>query len=309
MQKIYPSVHTYELFMPLERDERRMAGVLKPLAELGFYRGVETGIFFEKENIHTVRDICERNGLSLTMWASPYLQREQLSLSSLDDELRERSIQKAILLLNYAVECGADKIGMPSGDYLGDALCAQATEALTDSLSRIGRVAERFPGLHLVLEPLDRYVHKKQLMGPMREVCAWFAELRQVCPGIYLHWDSAHEALGGIDLMESLELAGPYLEQLHLCSAVTDSSHPLYGDWHMDMGQPPDFETPGFLTPEVGAQILRRVASRPAAPGVEATYAAVEMRSHHGDDMWHKEETARAFLIRCFQLAGLEAPV
>lgn len=302
-QDLYRSCHVYELFKPLETHENLMVDCLEGLADTGFYQGVETGFFFASDSIRRVRDCCEKNDWQLTMWATPTLLAEQLNLSSLDGNIRNKSRQRATELIHYAAECGADKIGLPSGDYPGDDLCEQAKKALFEVLCEAGETLSQYPDMQILLEPLDRYAHKRQLIGPIRESMEWFAPLHQECPNIFIHWDSAHEALGGIDLIESLRLAKPFLSQLHLCNAVLDSEHPLYGDWHMDVGQGPEYRTPGYLTPDVGAAIIREVASWPTTVGCQATYAAVEMRSHLGDDMWHKEETSRRFLARCFELA------
>ncbi len=304
-QEIYRSCHVFETFMPLQSNETMMVDTLEGLAECDFYQAIETGFFFTPENQRRVRDFCRANDWELTMWATPALLAEQLNLSSLDDQLRETSVSRTIELIDQAMSCGADKIGLPSGDYPGDDLCESAKEALYDSMKQIAAALQSQPEMQILLEPLDRYAHKKQLIGPMAEAMEWFAPLHAECPNIFIHWDSAHEALGGIDLIESLRLAKPYLSQFHLCNAVLDPRHPMYGDWHMDIGQAPDYKSPGYLTPELGAKVLREVASWPVTEGCKATFVALEMRSHMGDDMWAKERSARQFLARCFELAGL----
>ena len=305
-QEICRSCHVFETFMPLQTNETMMVDTLAGLAKLGCYQAIETGFFFEPENQQRVKEACQENNWELTMWATPALLAEQLNLSSLDDSLREKSVARAIEFLDIAKTCGANKIGLPSGDYPGDELCETAKNALYDSLKRIATVAlATQPDLQILLEPLDRYAHKKQLIGPMAEAVEWFAPLHTECPNMFFHWDSAHEALGEIDLIESLRLARPYLSQFHLCNAVVDKNHPMYGDWHMDVGQAPEFKSPGYLTPELGAKVLKEVASWPVTEGCKATYVALEMRSHIGNDMWHKEQTARTFLSRCFELAEI----
>ena len=161
-------------------------------------------------------------------------------------------------------------------------------------------------GMYLTLEPLDRYTAKKQVIGPMPEVCEWFRPIHEAHPNAFLHWDSAHEALSYIDLMYSLDCCSPFLSQVHLCDAITDPAHPCFGDLHMDCAHGPDWTTEGFLTPEVGAQILKKVASFDTPEGKNYVWASVEILGHKGNDLWHKEELARNFLTRAFTLAGLE---
>ena len=306
MQKILPSAHLYEVFMPIADDEKIMTDILDEIAEIDFYKGVELGMFFQPQYRKKVRRIVEQKQYQLTQWGTPYLLRNKLNLSSLDAALRKKSVEYAIELVKLIAETGATNYGLPSGDYPGDEKKEQAKEVLFDSLSAIHEEVSKYEGMHIVLEPLDRYAYKKQLIGPMPEVAEWFKALQKANPNIYIHWDSAHEVLGEIDLIESVNLARPYLAQFHLCNCIADKGHPCFGDLHMDVGAPPDFKTWGFLTPEVGARILREVASFDTTPGIKNTYCALEVRSHPGDDLWAKERMCRAFMKKTFDLAGME---
>lgn len=303
LSALQPSAHLYEGFMPLAASERLFCDVLRKIPEIGFYRGIETGVFFEPQSLRDVRRLREENGWRLTMWATPWMLLDGLNLSSLDETLRARSVRRAIELVALAAETGASHFGLPSGSDPGDADREQAKTLLFESLSQIAEKAAQYEGMRILLEPLDRYAHKKQLIGPMRESMEWFAPLHAQHPNLLIHWDSAHEALGGIDLVESLQLAKPYLAQFHLCNAILDPVHPLYGDLHMDIGSAPGFETDGYLTPDVAARILADAAACRPIDGDRPLHVAVEMRAHLGDDMWQKERTSRAFLQEAFRRA------
>lgn len=305
MQNILPSIHLLEIFMPVADREDFLIGMLEDVKKIEFYKGIELPVIFEKKNIAAVRRIAEEKAYQITEWASPELINRGYNLSSLDRELREKSVAYAIELVKTAAEAGTANVGLPSGDDPGDLKRETAKEALFESYCRISEAAREYDGLHLTLEPLDRYVHKKQLMGPIFEVVEWFEKLKQSCPNFYIHWDSAHEALGGADLMESLEAALPYMAQFHICNCVTDPSHPYYGDFHMEVGRAPDYKSWGYLTPEIAAGLLKRAAASQPADGVKNTYVAVEVRSHMGDDLWAREREIREFLMRAYDLAGL----
>ena len=106
--------------------------------------------------------------------------------------------------------------------------------------------------------------------------------------------------------MQSLEYAAPYTAQIHLCNAILDRLHPCYGDLHMECGTAPDFENEGFLTPKLGAEIIRRFAAADKPEGVERFTVSIEVLGHPGDDLWLKEKNTRAFLQKCFELAEAE---
>ena len=46
MQKILPSAHLFEMFMPITDDERRMTEVVEQIPEKEFYRGLSLECFF-----------------------------------------------------------------------------------------------------------------------------------------------------------------------------------------------------------------------------------------------------------------------
>lgn len=306
MQEILPSLHLLEIFMPVADNESFLLKMLQEVSEIPFYKGIELPVIFEKENITAVRRLVEERQYQLTQWASPSIIAKGFQLSSLDKELREKSVAYAIELMKTAAEAGTTNVGLPSGDDPGEEKREAAKEALYESYCRISEAAGAYEGVHLTLEPLDRYVHKKQLMGPIHEVVQWFGELKKDCPNFYLHWDSAHEALAGIDLVESLEAALPYLAQFHICNCVTDPANPCYGDFHMEIGPEPEFKNWGYLTPKIAAELLRRVAKEDPVLGVKNTHVAVEVRTHMGDDMWKREKEIRKFLMKAYDLAGLK---
>ena len=106
--------------------------------------------------------------------------------------------------------------------------------------------------------------------------------------------------------LNTLEMAAPFLSQIHLCDCIDDPTHPCFGDLHMDPAEAPDWKTEGFLTPEVGAEIIRRAAAFDKPEGVKRFWVSIEVLGHKGDKLWHKERIAREFLIRCWELSGVE---
>ena len=301
---LYPSAHILEMFMPYLHDEKRLIQVLRAVAEKDFYRNVELPSFPTKEHRDTVRRILKDEGLSAITFVAPYLNEERLSLCDPDDARREKAMDALKYHAELAAECGYMTFGVPSGPDPGDAGRALGLELQADS---VGRIADFCAGLGMKcsIEPLDRYAHKKGLIGPMDEVVSWFAPLRAAHPNLYLHWDSAHEQLGGLGVLHTLELAAPYMSQIHLCDCISDPTHPCFGDLHMEPAQAPDWTTEGFLTPELGAEIIRRAANFEPAEGVDRFWISIEVLGHKGDNLWHKEKVAREFLQKCWELSGV----
>lgn len=306
MQELAPSLHVLEVFMPVLCNENFLIdNILPEVAGIQFYKGIEMPVIFRKENQTKLRRIVEENNYQLTIWGSPNINEKGYNLSSLDVEERKKAVDFTKGLLSICAESGTFHVGLPSGPDVALEQREEAKKALFDSYVVLAREAERL-GINLTLEPLDRYAHKKQLMGPIHEVIDWFAELRKECPNYYIHWDSAHEALGGIDLKESLETALPYMAQFHICNCVTDPTNPCYGDWHMELGPAPEYQNWGYLNLKKAVDMLSVASIGTPPEGIEEVHVAVEVRTHLGDDMWKREGEARAFLMAAFDGAGLK---
>lgn len=304
-QKLYPSAHIIEMFMPYLHDEKRLIEVLKRIAEMDFYRNVELPTFPTKEHRDTVRRILRDNDLTAATYAAPYLNERGMSLCDLNDRRRAETIRYLKMQADLAAESGYMTFGVPSGPYPGDEFHDEAMAVQADTLARIADYTALL-GMNCSIEPLDRYVHKKALIGPMDEVVRWFKPLHKAHPNLFLHWDSSHEQLGGLGIFNTLDMAAPYLSQIHLCDCIDDPAHPCFGDLHMDPAEAPDWETEGFLTPEIGAEIIRRAASFDKPEGVRRFWVSVEVLGHKGDNLWHKERVAREFLTRCWEESGVE---
>ena len=306
MQKILPSIHMLEIFSPVASNEDYFVQtMIKKVAEIPFYRGLELPVIFKKENQQTVRQITEEKDYQITAWASPCIWDKGYNLSNLDPAERQKAVDYTIELMKPISEMSAYHMGLPPGPDVAPEKREDAKKALYDSFCQISEAAKQYKNLHLTMEPLDRYVHKKQLMGPIHEVMEWFAELKKDCPNFYIHWDSAHEALAHIDLHESLAAALPYMAQFHICNCITDPAHPCCGDWHMELGEPPLYQNEGYLNVNIAADLLKQAAAGDKPEGIGCTRVAVEMRTHMGDDLWKGEKEIRNFLMSAFDLAGL----
>ena len=303
--KLYPSVQLLEIFKPYLHDEKRMIGVLQKIVEMNFYRNVELPAFPTKEHRETVRRILRDNDLTAATYTTPYLDERQMSLCDLNDRRRAETLRFLKMQADFAAECGYTTFGVPSGPYPGDEFHDEAMAVQADTLARIAKYTALL-GMNCSIEPLDRHASKKMLIGPMDEVVRWFKPLRKSHPNLFLHWDSAHEQLGGLGIFNTLDMAAPYLSQIHLCDCIDDPAHPCFGDLHMEPAQAPDWTTEGFLTVETGAEIIRRAAEFDAPEGVRRFWISVETLGHKGDNLWHKEQAAREFLTRCWEESGVE---
>lgn len=306
MRKILPSMHFLENFMPIMENEMFAVNLLNKASEIEFYKAIELGFIKDKNCRQKIRDIVNRRNWQLTQWCSPIIANKGLSLSNLDKSERKKAIKLAKELLEGIADCGAVRCGLQSGPDTSPELREDAKAALLESFLEISEEAKKYKDMYLLIEPLDRYAHKKQLLGPIEEVVEWFKILNRDASNVYIHWDSAHEMLSGANLIESLKKSAPYVAQFHICNCVVDKKHPYYGDHHMDIGVGPQYDTWGYLTPKVAAKILKTAEKMESCKGIDTTYCALEVRAHLGDDLWEKEKRIRSFLETSFNLANIK---
>ena len=119
-QKLYPSAHILEMFMPYLHDEKRLIEVLNRIVEKDFYRNVELPSFPTKEHRDTVRKILKDNDLTAITFVAPFLNEQKMSLCDLDDRRREEVLDFLKMHADFAAESGYTTFGVPSGPYPGD---------------------------------------------------------------------------------------------------------------------------------------------------------------------------------------------
>ena len=161
---------------------------------------------------------------------------ENLNPCSLDANIREKAIACLGECFHYARRAGASAVMVSSGGRpASERDDAECLRLLMDSLKRLHGLE---PGLPILLEPGDRDVEYRHLLGPT----AWAAEFTCDCrkQGIPLGlvFDISHAAQLGENLEEAWETARPYCDHVHFANCVLKKGSPIYGDKH------PFFEVP-----------------------------------------------------------------
>ena len=292
-----PGVQLMEL-MACEEHNSTLAEQVARIADTGFYRSIETSVLCQAPEAAEIAKLCQANGIYWTSWASLYINGEHLNLSSLEPEAWKHAVARVSELMDIAAQSGANAFSILSGPrpqhphQLPEAL-ARAQEAMTILAAKAGR----YENFTLLIEPLDRDVHKHGAVGTAKEAAKLIRTAREQAENelVYMVWDSSHMALQEKDLHRSLQEAGDTVGHVHLCNAVLDPASGLYGDYHLMPG------APGYLTDASAVEILNDVKTlsltRPVIP------VAVEARPKH--DGWAAEAETRAFLTRAAQASGL----
>ncbi|OFX18196.1 MAG: hypothetical protein A2Z18_01200 [Armatimonadetes bacterium RBG_16_58_9] len=276
-----------------------IADAVARVADEGFYGGVEISDVSDVADRKRIENTVQAHGLRLTQWMTTLLITEKLNLSSLDEDLRCRSVARMKQQMNFTAECGAHSFALFSGPDPGPGLRAKATQQLYVSFCELSEALTSYHPMRLIFEPLDRDAYKNGLIGPMSEAADLVRRVRCCYPNVGLCWDSAHVALCGEDVLESILAYHEFVDQIHLANAVLDRSYPDFGDRHMPLG------VPGFLTTEMMAKVIGRVVSA-GFPRKSHPMLSVEIRTPDGGDPWLTEAWGRRALEQAWRICLTE---
>lgn len=300
-QGLIPSLLVPEVYAPWKAEPGFVVRQIERAAREEFYRSIEIGPIGDPADRTAIREICRSSHIQVSVWLTQVLDEESLDLTSIDETLRERSVELIKRALPQATESGASTIALVGGRDPGPALRERGYDSFVTSLTAICAAAADL-GAAVMFEPLDRFAHKKRLIGPTDEAVAAIARVRSESPTFGLAFDTAHSALNEEDIAAALAMAREQIINLHLSNAVLEKETPLYGDHHIVPG------APGFLTVERAAAIVAETLRLGIGPA-RGLRVAVETRARPTDDRQSVAETASAFLSDVFARAMQLLPV
>lgn len=283
--KFIPSVLLSEVYFPWMSQPGFILNKMERIVEANFYKAFEVGTDFTKAERKHLHVLVSSNQLFLTQWLTHMLNERNLTLSTLDLALRKRSVQAVLAQIPIAAESGVTTLAFISGDDPGESLREAALDAFSESLDLICEAAKHY-NIAVIIEPLDRFAHKKKLVGPTSTTVQLLSSLRLVHQNIGFAFDTAHTRLNDESVLQALSLAKDQIAQIHLSNAILDKTDPLYGDYHIAPG------LPGFLTVESAVSILQE-AKKQHISGASGLKVAIESRAliEQGDDVMYQIAT------------------
>jgi len=171
---------------------------------------------------------------------------ENLNPCSLDRNIREKAITGLGECFHYARQAGSAAVMLSSGvrpaNEKDDAECLAL---LMDSLNRLHELE---PDLPILLEPGDRDVEYRHLLGPTARAAEFTFACRNQGIPLGLIFDMSHAAQLGEVLEEAWNKARPVCDHVHFANCVLKKNSPLYGDKH------PFFDVPDGVYTHKDAQ-------------------------------------------------------
>ncbi|KOM98650.1 hypothetical protein ACP49_05765 [Clostridium botulinum] len=159
--------------------------------------------------------------------------------------VRERTIERLKKEIDAACLLGARSVVTTSGRYLEDIKEEEQISYLIDSLLILSDYAQQ-KGIQFLIEPFDRSVDKKMLVGPPYLTLEVAKQVHKQYSNFGILLDCARFPIFSENWEEIVYSLKDYIVQVHIGNCVLgDSESPAFGDKH------PRFGFPGKLVDEI----------------------------------------------------------
>ncbi|MHC4474727.1 MAG: sugar phosphate isomerase/epimerase family protein [Planctomycetota bacterium] len=229
-----------------ESESRKVQGrtleVLEQAMELDFFEAYQTvEVPYPAERLDIAR-LAKAKNLKMTYCLTRVLNDNKLDLSTLDEQLRKKSVEQLIPHFDDAVQQSADVVQVISGPAEPDP--DQRTRQLRQFEKSWLELCEtaRKKDLSVIVEPLDVNVHKKKAVGYTNEALEMARNISASIGNAFLCLDTSHMILNGEDVVSLVGTAMDYVDEFHFCNPVLKSDSPLYGDPHIKLGEPGELD-------------------------------------------------------------------
>ena len=203
-----------------------------------FFGAVQSLEVYEKDERIRIYDFLCEHQIELTYCLARDMGEHGLNLSSLDENLRKKSVDYVISRIESAKEIGSKAIQLVSGKYPGDEYRFDALEQLKRSLSDIVFEYKKHSNIEVLIEPLDYFCDKKGSLGTIPEAL----HMCESIPGLNVCLDTAHMLLNGENIVYMSNLASGYSPEFHFCNAILDKGNELFGDKHIPVWMKGDMD-------------------------------------------------------------------
>lgn len=230
----------YVAFPEVLQGEGPIYETIHAIALDGTFEAIETTWIKDTQTRKKVSNLLSYAGLRVSFNAGPPYSFQHVNIASLDRSEREKSVATAKKLVDDAYYLNAEIHGVVSGPDPGITLREEGRKVLIDSLIRLSEYAHsqnKEKPLVISLEPVDRDIHRKGLIGPIADAITVAKKIKEQCPNFGLTLDLSHLPQLGEKIEDAVPITKGFLVNVHIGnSVVSDSSHPLYGDEHPRIG-------------------------------------------------------------------------
>jgi len=223
------------------RGEYPVVGVCRELLRDDFHTAIEVVPIIDPLGRKHVAEMTAAAGAVLVSVAAVPYALQGIRPAADDPGVWQESLDRAKRFVDDAYEMGAPLQQVTGGPDPGPDGRAAARRRLVEFYARlcehaISRRPER--PLSLSIEPVDRDVQLKGLIGPTEEAVEVVEAVRRRWPNVGLTLDLSHILELGESPEQAVAIGKDYLDHIHLANTVLEPGHPLYGDQHPQFGVP-----------------------------------------------------------------------
>lgn len=157
----------------------------------------------------------------------------RLNLNSLDEDLREKSIDFVKGEIDTAKKYKSKYLTLISGEFLENKI-EEHLNQLRKSLDEIARYTKEVEGPEILLEAFDSKIDKKVLIGSNHLAKKLFENID--CTKIGLLVDLSHIPMLGEEIKETIFELREYIKHVHIGNTILNQESSLYGDYHPRFG-------------------------------------------------------------------------
>lgn len=273
------------IFDPYTKNAKDLKEIYQYIFSKKNYNSIETRVI-KKDMVSFFNSIRDKN-VTLTYYLSGQLLRKNLSLCTLDEIKRKKSIYFCKKAIDLAIKTNCNYIGIVSGPSEENTL-NNLNKFVSSIKSLLNYIKKKEYNLKIAIEPLDQYADKRNCVGTLDMTLRMIRKLEESNfskEDFIIIWDSAHFALNEDDFEESIKELSKYIYKIHFANAILNYKDKGYGDKHYDFSK-------GFMNYKVAKKILE-YCSKYIKHRVEV---ACEIRVQHKEKCFDVEKSCLDFL-------------
>jgi len=196
--------------------------------------------YYKGNDKKVVREYLINHNIKSIYLGAMAAKQKNLNLSSLNKELREKSVQEMKKCIDDAYFFGSNAILVNSGRCPDDGENNVAYEYLKKSLKELLKYIDKEVKdykLNLTLEPGDAKVDSFSLIGNTDLAIKLVQEIRSEYKNFGLTMDTSHLRQLDEKPLDSIKKTFSYCNHIHLANCIVkDKTSNLYGDKHPEFG-------------------------------------------------------------------------
>ena len=194
----------------------------------------------KSQNRKKIKEMLKESHIEVSYAAAFPIYFENLNPSTADQKLRKKTLERLKECIDEAYYFNARTFLIFSGDDPGKDKRKFAKEKLVETLNDLCRYcydkSEDYL-LKITLEPGDRELAKKFLLGPSNEVVEVCNLVKENYDNFGVTIDLAHIFLSQEEPAKYIHNLKDYIEEVHINNCImNDKAHPLFGDKHVLFG-------------------------------------------------------------------------